>query len=60
MCITIQTAKSSQFGQLLSTKNDRNLELRNGNGNGLIVRVADADVDLLYADAGSFFLGVAV
>jgi hypothetical protein len=60
MCITIQTAKSSQFGQVLSTKNDRNLELRNGNGNGLIVRVADADVDLLYADAGGFFLGVAV
>jgi hypothetical protein len=26
----------------------------------LIFRVADADVDLLYADAGGFFLSVAV
>jgi hypothetical protein len=60
MCVAIQTAKSSPSSQLLSTKNDRNLELRNGNGNGLIVRVADANVDLLYANAGGFFLGVAV
>jgi hypothetical protein len=34
--------------------------LRNSNGDGLIFRVADADVDLLYADAGGFFLSVAV
>jgi hypothetical protein len=40
--------------------NRRDLELRNSNGNGLIFRVADADVDLLYADAGGFLLSMTV
>jgi hypothetical protein len=34
--------------------------LGNGDGNGLVVRVADADVDLLDADALGFFVGFAV
>jgi hypothetical protein len=52
--------KTCHLSAFAAPTRDICLKLSDGDGNGLIVRVADADVDLLDADALGFFVGFAV